>query len=145
MAKFGFDLGQIGHGRHTVQVFAHTAVDALDDRRALFLSSVIREDLRDHIDVGPLPRGGDRDTLNNTGGSARQTSGPSFRIIADLSDRDLSVGANSPGQSGDPNSPHYDDLFQMWGDGQYFPLFYSRGKIESVTDSTLVLSPAVER
>ena len=109
------------------------------------LSEAIREDLRDQFDVGPLPRGGNQDTLNKTGGSARQTSGASFRIIADLSDWDLSVGVNSPGQSGDPNSPHYDDLFQMWGDGRYFPLFYSRGKIESVTDSTLLLSPAVKR
>ncbi|MCS6817264.1 MAG: penicillin acylase family protein, partial [Blastocatellia bacterium] len=40
---------------------------------------------------------------------------------------------NAPGQSGDPTSPHYRDLFELWKDGRYFPVFFSRAKIETVT------------
>jgi len=51
------------------------------------------------------------------------------------------VGLNSPGQSGNPYSPHYEDLFPLWAEGKYFPLFFSRGKIESVTEEILNLQP----
>ena len=49
---------------------------------------------------------------------------------------------NAPGQSGDPNSPLYDNLFELWADDQVFPAFYSRDKIESVLFETLELTPA---
>ena len=52
------------------------------------------------------------------------------------------MGTNAPGQSGDPESPHYRDLFRLWAKHQYFPLFYSREKIESVTENRTVLEPA---
>jgi penicillin amidase len=47
-----------------------------------------------------------------------------------------------PGQAGDPDSPHYRDLFELWTRHQYFPLFFSRGKIESVTERRVALEPA---
>ena len=81
-------------------------------------------------------------TLNNTGGGDNQTSGASFRIIADTQNWDNSVGTSTPGQSGDPHSPHYRDLFDLWAKGKYFPIFFSRDKIESVTEKTIVLQPA---
>ena len=52
------------------------------------------------------------------------------------------VGINTPGQSGDPDSPHYRDLFELWARGQYFPLAYSRAKVESVRESTTRLAPS---
>ncbi len=58
-----------------------------------------------------------------------QTSGASFLIVADTSDRDNSVGLNTPGQSGNPDSPHYRDLLELWARGKYFPIFYSRAKV----------------
>jgi penicillin amidase len=54
----------------------------------------------------------------------------------------LTTGINNPGQSGDPASPHYRDLFELWARGKYFPIFYSRSKIESVTEKTSALLPA---
>jgi penicillin amidase len=45
------------------------------------------------------------------------------------------------GQSGNPDDPHYRDLFEMWAVGKYFPLAYSRPKVESVTESRTVLQP----
>ncbi|MDH3652361.1 MAG: penicillin acylase family protein, partial [Saprospiraceae bacterium] len=46
-----------------------------------------------------------------------------------------------PGQSGDPGDTHYDDLFDMWAKDQYFPLFFSRRKVESVQEKLIVLVP----
>jgi penicillin amidase len=106
------------------------------------LSAAVSEETRRKLDVGPAPRGGDDSTLNNTGSSDNQTSGATFRVILDVADWDNSVATNSPGQSGNPQSPHYRDLFQLWAKHQYFPLFFSREKIESVTENRYVLQPA---
>ncbi|MFT4766905.1 MAG: penicillin amidase [Glaciecola sp.] len=88
---------------------------------------------------GPLPRGGASNTLNANRGNDRQTAGASFRIIVDTADWDKTVATNTPGQSGNPASSHYGDLFEAWNEGRYFPLFYSREKIESVTTERLLL------
>ncbi len=106
------------------------------------LGATVRSDLRDQLDVGPVSRGGYGRTVNNTGNSDNQTSGASFRIIADSENWDNSVGTNSPGQSGDPDNVHYRDLFDLWARGQYFPIFYSREKVESVVEQTTKLEPA---
>jgi penicillin amidase len=105
------------------------------------LSNAINEELRAKLDVGPLPRGGNSYTVNNTSSGDNQTSGASFRIIADLSDWDNSLGTNSPGQSGNPNSPHYADLFEMWARGDYFPVCFSRKRVESAAEKTTLLKP----
>jgi len=67
-----------------------------------------------------------------------------MKMIADLENWDHSVGMNNPGQSGDPQSPHYKDLFELWARGKYFPVFYSRPQIESVTEKKETLQPAVK-
>jgi penicillin amidase len=105
------------------------------------LSRAVSEELRTKLDVGPMARGGNGNTVNNTSSGYNQTSGASFRIIADLSNWDNSRGTNSPGQSGNPSSPHYADLFEMWAQGNYFPVYYSRQKIESAAESLRVLKP----
>ena len=106
------------------------------------MSAAVNADLRRRLDVGPFPRGGYGGTVHNTGGGDNQTSGASFMIIADTADWDNSVGLNTPGQAGDPDSPHYRDLFEVWARDRYFPIFFSRAKIDSVTESTTVLRPA---
>jgi penicillin amidase len=105
------------------------------------LSAALKPELRAKFDVGALPRGGDSYTVTATGGGDNQTAGGSFKIIVDTEDWDSSVGLNNPGQSGDVNSPHYRDLYQLWARGKYFPIFYSRAKVESVTEQTLDLKP----
>jgi penicillin amidase len=106
------------------------------------LSGAVNAQMQARLGVGPLPRGGDGSTVSATGGADNQTSGGSLKIVADTEDWDNSVGINTPGQSGDPDSPHYRNLFELWARGQYFPLAYSRGKVESVRDSTTRLTPA---
>lgn len=105
------------------------------------LSAVVNAATLAKLNVGPLPRGGDGSTVSATGGSDNQTSGGSLKIIADTEDWDKSVGLNTPGQSGDPDSPHYRDLFPLWARGEYFPVAYSRAKVESVRESTTRLVP----
>ena len=106
------------------------------------MTAAVSPDLRRRLDVGPLPRGGYGGTVHNTGGGDNQTSGASLMIVADTADWDNSVGLNTPGQSGNPDSPHYRDLFELWARGKYFPIFYSRAKVDSVTERTTLLRPA---
>jgi penicillin amidase len=103
------------------------------------LSGALDEEMRRRFDVGPAPRGGYSYTVNNTGGGDNQTSGASFRFIVNTGDWDASVGNNTPGQSGDPDNRHYSDLFELWASDRFFPVFYSRDKIEAVADERVVL------
>ena len=105
------------------------------------LSRAVSDEWADLFTVGPLPRGGNSFTLNNTGGGDNQTSGASFRIIVDTGDWDRAVGTNTPGQSGDPDSPFYENLFELWANDRYFPVFYSRERVESVAAERLMLTP----
>ncbi len=105
------------------------------------LSEAAGKELRQKLDIGPAPRPGYGSTVNQTTDYYNQTSGASFRIIADLSDWDRSLGCNTPGQSGDPDSPHYQDLFPLWAQDKYFPIFFSRRKVESVTKNVTLLKP----
>lgn len=92
---------------------------------------------------GPFERPGDAHTVNATSGPAfRQTGGASYRQIFDLSDWDRSVITNVPGESGDPASPHYDDLVPDWLAGKYHPLPFSRPAVEAVTVERIRLVPA---
>jgi penicillin amidase len=106
------------------------------------LSAALKPELRPKYDVGALPRGGDTYTVTATGGGDNQTSGGSFKIIVDTGNWDNCVGLNNPGQSGDVNSSHYRDLYELWARGKYFPIFYSRAKVESVTEKRFELRPA---
>lgn len=95
-------------------------------------------------DVGPVPRSGDGETVGATGYSGdsfEQVEGASYREILDLSDWDKSVAVNTPGQSGQPGSPHYSDLLSLWSEGKYFPLSYSRSAVEKVQTDKLELEP----
>ena len=105
------------------------------------LAPAVNEEMRQRLNVGPLPRGGNGYTLGNTGGGDNQTSGASFRIFVDTRDWDNTLGMNTPGQVGDPDSPLYDNLFELWANDRVFPAFFSRDKIESVLYETLVLQP----
>ncbi|MGE5242841.1 MAG: penicillin acylase family protein [Betaproteobacteria bacterium] len=105
------------------------------------LGEAVNAEMHARLDVGPYPRGGDSYTINATGGGDNQVSGGSMKIIADTGDWDDSLGLNNPGQSGDPDSPHYRDLFELWARGKYFPIFFSRSKVESVVEERLLLQP----
>ena len=100
--------------------------------------------LRNRLNVGPFPAHGGANTVSQS--SYRPTdflkiNGPSFRVVVDVGNWDNSRAMNTPGQSGDPDSPHYRDLAASWGKGDYFPLLYSRKLIEAAVESTIKLQP----
>jgi penicillin amidase len=96
------------------------------------------------MDLGPVARPGDEETVNSTGyygKSFEQVAGASYREVLDTSDWDKSVAVNVPGQSGQPGSVHYSDLLALWAEGQYFPLSYSGMAVEKAATDKLVLEP----
>jgi len=101
----------------------------------------VDDETRALLDVGPALRGGNSYTVGNTGGGDNQTSGASFRIFLDTRDWDNALGMNTPGQGGDPESPFYRNLFDLWADDRVFAAFYSREKIEGVTEERVELRP----
>ncbi len=88
-------------------------------------------------DLPTVERSGDGTTVNVAG----RRSGASFREIIDLADWDRSVATSTPGQSGQPASPHYGDLLPLWAEGRYFPLLFTREAVEANTANRLVLRP----
>jgi penicillin amidase len=105
------------------------------------LSNAVNAETRKKLEAGPLPRGGYASTPGMTGGSDNQTSGASFRIVADARDWDLTMFTNAPGQSGDPSSPFYRNLFEYWANDQHFPVYFSREKVEKAAFEKLTLKP----
>lgn len=98
---------------------------------------------RKAFSLGPHGRPGDALTPNNTRHNEKfeQLHGPTYRHVLDLSDWDKGMATSSPGQSGQLGSPHYDDLLPLWLTGKYFPLAFSRKKVEEVTKHRLRLMP----
>jgi len=95
------------------------------------------------FNLGPVPQAGDGYTPNATRHERRfeQVSGASYSHLFDLADWDCGLAVNVPGQSGQPGSPHYDDLLPLWAADRYFPLAFSRAKVEEVTAHRLLLTP----
>ena len=105
------------------------------------LGEVSKKEFSEKLNLGPLPRGGNSYTPGSTGSDYRQSSGGSFRMIVNTGDWDSSIGTNAPGQSGNPNSPFYGNLFKDWSEDKYFPVYFSKEKIESATYNKTILSP----
>jgi penicillin amidase len=121
---------QWGRLHHTLM--AHPLAAAVDDAS------------RARLNVGPMPKHGGAYTPNQSTyrtSDFRQTNGPSFRVVVDVGNWDNSRAVNAPGQSGDPDSPHYRDLADMWLQGDYFPLLYSRDKVLEATRQRILLLP----
>ena len=105
------------------------------------LGEVSKKEFSEKLNLGPLPRGGNSYTPGSTGSDYRQSSGGSFRMIINTGDWDSSIGTNAPGQSGNPDSPFYGNLFKDWSEDKYFPVYFSKEKIESATYNKTILSP----
>lgn len=100
--------------------------------------------LRAQMSVGPLQVGGS----SSTPGAATYrpsdfgvVAGASYRMDVDVGAWDNSVAINTPGQSGDPFSPQYRDLFPLWAGGQYFPLDFSRDAVDRDAAVVMTLTP----
>ena len=98
-------------------------------------------DIASKLNLGPYPRGGNAYTAGSTGSNLRQSSGASFRLIVNTGDWDATIGTNAPGQSGDPNSPFYSNLYEDWSKDEYFPVYYTKNKIQKHLFRKTILKP----
>jgi hypothetical protein len=108
------------------------------------LYAIVDEATRSKLNVGPFEMGGGAYTPNVAHYHVtdfRDSHGPSLRVVVDLGNWDNSRAMNYPGQSGDPDSPHYRDLATRWRTGQYVPLLYSRKAVEAATEKRIQLLP----
>lgn len=65
----------------------------------------------------------------------------SYRAIYDMGDLDRSLWIHTTGQSGNPFSPHYDDMAEMWARGEYLTMTTKREEIEAGADGSFMLIP----
>lgn len=116
------------------------------DRLAVELGPDRNEWRHGRLHASPLPHmmasAFDLPTVERPGGFGTiNATGANFRRIIDLADLDRSVASNSPGQSAQPGSPFYDNLVENLGNGEYFPLLYTRGAVEERAAHRLTLRP----
>jgi penicillin amidase len=74
-----------------------------------------------------IPNGGDRFTVNVASSFRNwndydQLHAAQYRQIVDFADLRNSRWIVAPGQGGDPNKPHYDDLLERWQRVEYLPM-----------------------
>ena len=94
----------------------------------------------------PVPCPGDTNTVFQTGADPRNPGAgplvcPSMRMVLDVGNWDENIFALPGGQSGNPLSPHYDDQFRLWTQGNGITIPWSPEAVERVSVSTLTLSP----
>ncbi|MGE0420163.1 MAG: penicillin acylase family protein, partial [Acetobacteraceae bacterium] len=56
-------------------------------------------------------------------------------------DWDESRVINTPGQSGDPTSAHYDDMAPLWARGEYVPKLFTRPAVDAAAALRIELHP----
>jgi len=88
----------------------------------------------------PFVREFDLPTVERAGGAGTVAAdGATYREILDVSNWDRSLGANVPGQSGQPGSPYYGNLLPLWADNKYFPLAFSKAAVDASAEHRLTL------
>jgi len=93
------------------------------------LERIVNDSVNKILSFNSYPRGGNAYTPGSTGSNLSQSSGATFRVIIDTEDWDNSVASNAPGQSGNPDSKFYRNLYKDWADDKYFNLLYSKEEI----------------
>jgi penicillin amidase len=71
----------------------------------------------------------------------RVTGGASFRAVVDVGAWDRARAINLPGQSGDPRSPWYRNLYTRWVQGDSMPLHFDRDAVLRHSVQHLTLHP----
>ena len=99
------------------------------------------------FNLGPLECPGDVNTVAQAGTVGEDPLAgpgvvPSMRMVLDVGDWDRSLFSLPGGQSGNPLSPHYDDLLPAWLEGTGVPIPWTGEAVEAATVETLVLKPA---
>ena len=105
------------------------------------LEDIVNDSIYKILSFQKYPRGGNGYTVGATGSNLSQSHGATFKVIIDTKDWDNSLASNSPGQSGDPSSLFYRNLYKDWAEDKYFNLLYSKEIIESNLHNREVFYP----
>ncbi len=102
--------------------------------------------LRGIFNRGPFPLGGDGNTISQGASSLDDpTAGPaaipSLRMAIDVGGWENSRFSIPGGQSGNPASPHYDDILPMWLRGEGIPIAWEPESIRRLAVNELRLVP----
>ncbi len=102
--------------------------------------------LADAFNIGPVPFPGDCTTpLQAASGPLDPFANPGFlpnlRAVIDLARPDAARWALAGGQSGNPTSRHYRDLFDVWLHGDGVPIPFTQSAVEAATVAILELVP----
>ena len=73
--------------------------------------------------------------------TARVLSIASLRMVVDVGAWENSRFSLPGGQSGNPLSPHYDDLLPLWQRGEGVPIAWSKDLVAETTRKVLRLEP----
>ena len=101
--------------------------------------------LKAQMSIGPLQTPGSASTpraQTYRNSDFNVIAGASVRLVMDVGAWDNSKMMNTPGQSADPFSAHYRDLFPLWAEGSYVPLAFSREAVDRVSERVIHLTPA---
>ena len=99
------------------------------------------------FDLGPVPCGGDLATLAQGAVDFNDPTGnpvgvTNMRFLVDVGRWDETRVVLAGGQSGNPLSPHYSDLFTLWKKGETTRLWWSHEAVRRAAVSILTLAPA---
>ena len=89
---------------------------------------------------GPFPWGGDSNTVSQAGGSNPAVIA-SLRFVVEVGDWDNARFVLPGGQSGNPFSPHYDDMLPLWQRGEGVPIAFSQDAVYDAAVEALRLEP----
>ncbi|MCL6259066.1 penicillin acylase family protein [Aquiflexum sp. TKW24L] len=105
------------------------------------LSVALSDVWKEKLDAGPVARGGYSFTPGANAYGDNNTSGASFRIVVDTGDWEKTIGINTPGQSGNPQSPFYRNLFPIWASDGFFNVPFGYENIKKNAIEHLYLNP----
>lgn len=108
----------------------------------------VRRLLDGAFNLGPVLIGGDSNTVAQAGIQPLHPLGnpaaiANHRTIIDLADVERSRYVIAGGQSGNPLSSHYGDLFELWQRGEGVPIAWSVEAVQCATVDRLLLRPQV--
>ena len=98
------------------------------------------------FNLGPVPLGGDANTPAQAGVHplhplANPAAIANHRTVIDLGNPERSRFVLAGGQSGNPLSPHYADLFELWQRGEGVPIAWTSQAVDEASIDRLVLRP----
>lgn len=98
------------------------------------------------VNISKVPVGGNSECVNSqmwlaSTGTFAPLSIPSMRLIVDMSDLTRCVSINSTGESGHPGSQWYGNMIDMWRNGKYHPMLWTRQQVDAGAAHRLNLAP----